>query len=658
MNCKKTFKYLIIAIVCNLFFVQTLPSQTPEIDSLEQVLVSKKLTDYEKTELLATLATEYRFVDTTNCRMYAREAIQLAQKIGFKKAAAAATITLAQSYFISDFDTVNYKKYTIQAIQIAQNVKGLEIQEGTAYMDLGNYYLYSNQFYLAHNNYKKAEKIFLKINYLESLYLLYRNLYILFAYINDDANSLYYSKKKLEIAIEQGDSLLILEANYLIGLLRFKYDNNKEEGLTYFQELHKKIKFYSSSYTDFIAGTIGDYLLELNRPKDALDYLFDILESKNIEFDYITLPDIYLIIAEAYIMLEKADSADYFLAKCMEHPVVVDTRWIGIYRVRSQIDYVKGNFKSSLENYHRFHYFSDSLNEQEKTLEISQLKNWLELEQKDNENDILFHQMQKQQKLLILLSIGSLLILILLAIALLLYRKSSEKNSELKKTHSFKNKLFSIVSHNLRSPISYISEILLMANKVTTDTENRAKILKNVSTRLENAHGLIENLIIWAKTQMKDIKPINEKLNIDKQIDFIVNDLRQYADEKNIELENNTQNHFVFADIEMFIIILRNIINNAIKYSYPNSKVTIRSEQSDNEIIILVKDQGIGIPEKMMENLFQLSETKSTLGTEKETGTGLGLVLCDYFVKKMGGKIWVESEVGKGSIFNISLRRK
>ncbi|MCL2074592.1 MAG: HAMP domain-containing histidine kinase [Marinilabiliaceae bacterium] len=653
----KTFKYLIIAIVCNLFLIQSLPSQTPRIDSLEQVLVSKKLTDYEKTELFATLAREYRYVDSTNCRMYAREAIQLSQKIGFKKAEASANIALAQSYIISDFDTANAKKHTLQALQIAHNVKGLEIQEGTAYMDLGNYYIYSNQFYLAHYNYKKAEKIYLKINYLESLYLLYRNLYILFGYINDDVNSFYYCNKKLEIAKEQGDSLRILEASYLIGLLRFKHDNNKEAALTYFQELHKKIKFYSSSYTDFIAGTIGEYLLELNRPKDALDYLFDILESQNIEIDYITLPDIYLIIAEAYIMLEKADSANYYLAKCMEHPVVEDKRWIDIYRVRSQIDFVKGNLKSSLENYHRLHYFSDSLNEQEKTLEISQLKNWFELEQKDNENEILHQEKQKQQKLLILLSIGSLLILILLTISLLLYRKTSEKNSELKKTHSFKNKLFSIISHNLRSPISSISEILQMANNVTTDTENRTKIFKNVSTRLDNAHGLIENLLIWAKTQMKDINPINEKFNINDHIKFIVNDLRQYADEKNIELENNTQNHFVLADIEMFKIILRNVINNAIKYSNSNGKVTIRSEQTDNEVIISVKDQGIGIPEKMMENLFQLSETKSTLGTEKETGTGLGLVLCDYFVKKMGGEIWVESEVGKGSIFYISLIR-
>ncbi|MCL2074583.1 MAG: HAMP domain-containing histidine kinase [Marinilabiliaceae bacterium] len=154
---------------------------------------------------------------------------------------------------------------------------------------------------------------------------------------------------------------------------------------------------------------------------------------------------------------------------------------------------------------------------------------------------------------------------------------------------------------------------------------------------------------------MKEISPVPDNFDIQSQLKEIEEDLSIFTDEKKIIFENNTTNLTINTDKEMFKLILRNLITNAIKYTNPFGKVVINSILENKKFIISVKDTGIGIRQEVQNKLFILSETKAELGTYKETGTGLGLVLCADFVKKLGGKIWVESKVGKGSTFYTSI---
>jgi signal transduction histidine kinase len=132
--------------------------------------------------------------------------------------------------------------------------------------------------------------------------------------------------------------------------------------------------------------------------------------------------------------------------------------------------------------------------------------------------------------------------------------------------------------------------------------------------------------------------------------------LNPNANAKNITINYPAKDHInVFADNDMLKTVLRNLVSNAIKFTNNDGKININLEQTDSNVTISVSDNGIGITPENLAKLFNISEVITTLGTAKETGTGLGLLLCKEFVEKHGGKIWVESEVGIGSVFKFTL---
>ena len=135
----------------------------------------------------------------------------------------------------------------------------------------------------------------------------------------------------------------------------------------------------------------------------------------------------------------------------------------------------------------------------------------------------------------------------------------------------------------------------------------------------------------------------------------VTDSLYHIAAAKTITLNNRIAKQQVYADRDMFAVVVRNLTMNAIKYTSAEGEVTLASEPKDNMLVISVNDTGTGIPQEMQDKLFQLSETKSQRGTNNESGTGLGLVLCADFVKANGGRIWFTSKQGEGSTFFFSV---
>ncbi|MGV8945339.1 MAG: PAS domain-containing sensor histidine kinase [Lutibacter sp.] len=233
-----------------------------------------------------------------------------------------------------------------------------------------------------------------------------------------------------------------------------------------------------------------------------------------------------------------------------------------------------------------------------------------------------------------------------------------ESENQLKELNATKDKLFTIIAHDLRSPFNTILGFSdLLANNIENyDSEKIAKFNAQINSAAANTLVLLDNLLDWAKSQTGQIKFKPVKLNLQPIIERIIEVLNPTAELKNITLSYIQFDRIeVYADQYMLKIILRNLIANAIKFTNSKGSIKVNALKKNNFIEITVSDNGIGMSKKTLNKLFSIQTNETTLGTANEIGSGLGLILCKEFIEKQGGKIWVESEIGKGSDFKFTL---
>jgi two-component system, sensor histidine kinase and response regulator len=229
---------------------------------------------------------------------------------------------------------------------------------------------------------------------------------------------------------------------------------------------------------------------------------------------------------------------------------------------------------------------------------------------------------------------------------------------ELKELNASKDKFFSIIAHDLKSPFT---ALLGFADYLTVQLDELNKDeIKECSTNIyksaQGVYNLLENLLHWSSIQTGRIEFVPTKFNLNKLIDETIILYQVNAFKKKIAIANEMASSVeVYADRKMVETILRNLISNAIKFTPPSGEVNITSNLIDGHIEICVKDTGVGISPEQMTTLFKIDEHQNGSGTDKEMGTGIGLILCKEFVNKNSGKIWVESKMGEGSTFIFSL---
>lgn len=239
--------------------------------------------------------------------------------------------------------------------------------------------------------------------------------------------------------------------------------------------------------------------------------------------------------------------------------------------------------------------------------------------------------------------------------------KQRETEQTLREINATKDKLFSIIAHDLKSPYNaQLGFLELLLDEGSSYTEQqRKRFINTVYHSTKQSFALLDNLLIWSRTQTGKI-PFNPEELLLAQVFEEAIDLQQYpAQSKNILIETElcNDNLEVSADVEMVNTILRNLLSNAIKFTPDNGNILIGGKTAnDNQILIYVKDTGIGIEKENLKEIFNPASNFSTVGTNKEKGTGIGLIICRDFVERNGGKIWVESEPGKGSAFYFTLQ--
>nr|WP_306442353.1 hybrid sensor histidine kinase/response regulator [Odoribacter splanchnicus] len=234
-----------------------------------------------------------------------------------------------------------------------------------------------------------------------------------------------------------------------------------------------------------------------------------------------------------------------------------------------------------------------------------------------------------------------------------------EKNEELRKTIAGRDKMYSVIAHDLRSPMASMKMLLntimmsVEKDKIDPDIFDMLEMSNKTS---EEVFSLLDNLLKWTKSQLGKLTVISQKLDISGLADGVVEVMNSVAEVKHIKLiRTDHESFFVYVDIEMIKSVLRNLISNAVKFSNPDSDIKVGIKAEDGKVIVSVTDSGKGIKKEDQHKLLKDSTHFTTYGTNSEEGSGLGLLLCRDFARKNGGELWFESEENLGSVFSFSL---
>jgi signal transduction histidine kinase len=284
---------------------------------------------------------------------------------------------------------------------------------------------------------------------------------------------------------------------------------------------------------------------------------------------------------------------------------------------------------------------------------------------KDQQINVQNVQLNANRRLSVFLAI---LAVIILSGATLIY-KSRQKTVKLNKLVSeqklaledlvkVKDKIFSIVSHDMRAPVNNLIAFSSLLAEGEIGQEKLALYLEQIKSTLDHTSSMMENLLNWSASQMQGFTPVIEDVNICSVVEQVIQGLSYSFEKKKIVLNNTVrEDAFVKGDRNMVELITRNLLSNAVKYSNPGGILAIFIEQRNDKITLSVRDNGVGMSQEKADaiNSSSVYSVLSTAGTAKEKGTGLGLMLCKHFAAMMQGNIRVESEAGKGSTFNMIL---
>jgi signal transduction histidine kinase len=571
--------------------------------------------------------------------------LEIAKSLNDKEAQAITCQNIADIYkSINAYD--NALDYNIRALKIFQssnNVRG----ESSAYNNIGIIHQDLNNHDKAIEYFEKALVIDEKNNFTRNMSAVYNNMGIIYDKRGEKLKALEYYKKSLS------------------------YDDD--------ENLQGKATALNN---------IGLIQHDLGNQEKALENLFN---SHNISKD---LKDQYAIantsnnIAKVYIAENKFSLADTFLnrslaiaQKIKSFPILEEA-----HKLLAELKEKEKNYKQALAHYENYIEVHDSIYKQRMNQNIAETQVKFETEAIEQENELLRkdNEIQKlaiqKQKVIKNVFIGfTALVLALLA---LIYSRFSlkkettsllkKKNQELEKTNkklassennlkalnATKDKFFSIIAHDLKNPFQALlgfSEIIYSrAHDLTPEElEEYAKAINDSS---QNLFNLLGNLLQWSRTQLGTTSINPEIINLEMGVKEVLETMSMAANEKNLAIQAHIPaNLQVIADKNALMSILRNLISNAIKFTYPKGHVEIEAIPHKSEVQIRVIDTGKGITQEDLTKLFKIDSNFSTKGTANEQGTGLGLILSKELVNKCGGDIWAESEKGKGSIFTFTL---
>ena len=521
----------------------------------------------------------------------------------------------------------------LKALELAQNTNAVK-QRASTYVNIGNIYFYLNQFGEATNSYLKALDIYTKINDDMGQSVCHNNLGECYLKQNHIPKAIRHYQKALKYAIVNKDTnkistmlLNIGNANRLAGNIDKAYTTlNKALDMC---NVHNDLGIKAE-----ILLYLGETVSAQNKPNEALSYFTNAMEIATKINDKQLLLKIYDSLAKFYYSQKKYKNAYLYRDK---YAILNDTI----------------NSNEMIENMAKMNAAYQSFKDQATILNL----------QKENISHNKELLQEKNKKILFFIVSISFLLIIIILLFLFLYRRKTaieleQKNEELNNLNATKDKFFSIIAHDLKSPFNSLlgfSEMLSLhaETKNIDQVIEYSNIIHNSTKKLFN---LVENLLQWSRAQLGTTKYTPEQTDIYMLANNIISLLRLNAEEKDIVISSKMNKNLIgWVDVDLFNTVLRNLLSNAIKFSRVGSMIQVTGVREGNEIKISVSDTGVGIRKENIEKLFDAGTNITTKGTFNEKGTGLGLILCKEFVEINKGNIWVESEYGNGSTFYFTV---
>ena len=458
--------------------------------------------------------------------------------------------------------------------------------------------------------------------------------------------SLYADMGKLDYAMYNANSsILVFEKYEIMDWLAYAYEI---KGKIYLQEKKFKWAIYWYNQSEMLHGKLDDQ-------RGRIDMLNGM--------------------AEAYLGLHKDNLSEQYALEAFE---VSDRLKFKegkqkcaktLYKINKN----KGDFAKALSYHEVYQTISDTLSRNENKKSLTMFKTKLEHEkQKEDLIEENRKQLAQQRNYVN----AALAILLIFVFVTLLVRRSEkiqknlnialkEKTANLENTdrelrdiNLTKDKLFSIIGHDLRGPIGAFQGLLKLFKEGDIGQSEFLEFVPKLRNDIDHISFTLNNLLTWGHTQMNGAVTKPSVVSLGSVVKDNMNLLSEIAENKSIKLVSQiTMNTMVWSDSDQIDIVVRNLISNALKFTPENGMVTVSAQEKKENWQVSIRDTGIGMDEKTIERIFAINTTHTTYGTNNEKGTGLGLSLCKEMVEKNGGKIWVESLLRKGSTFHFTVPR-
>lgn len=640
---------LIILILLASFALNAIPRYQSNLDSLNARL--GKTAGREKLEVYLELSRAYWYSDPNKGLDLGSQALALAQSLEYEREVAKAMYYLGNAYHING--QLDYSlDYLLKAYRFAQKHKFT-----SQLADI------SQQLAMVYYQSKKLNKTY------------------------------QYTLEANEIYSSLNDMLGLAKCNNLFGLY-YRGIHQYDEAIKHFKEgLQIAKEFGNDELTASILNDLGSLYAEKDDPRLAIDTYLEAVKYHSTESPKYKTGEFELDLANMFIQNGNLKEAVTHLNKGFLIANKLKSRQLkqDYYRVLASYHNKKGNNIETVKAYQNLQAYQDSIANDQLANKIEELNNRHTIEIKDAESRKWMQEAQLKDLKLTRQFIIGLSILLILAIAIfilviryrnnlkdneLLYLRNSLvnqhqeqlidamkrlKNSEdkLRTANDTKDKMFSLIAHDLRGAVGNISNGLRMylgEEDLNLSEEDKTEFLEALFHSSDNAYELLENLLFWAKNQTKTMQANKQMVDASSIINSNIGLLADLAKVKSINLfTSENENVEVYVDWNMINTVLRNLISNAIKFTNKDGNIEIKSIVGENFVKISVIDDGIGMFPEQIDNIY---DGKTTDGTAAEKGTGLGLTLCRDFLVLNQGQMMVESEIDKGSTFSFVIPRR
>ncbi|MBU8892435.1 MAG: tetratricopeptide repeat-containing sensor histidine kinase [Bacteroidales bacterium] len=563
-----------------------------------------------------------------------------------------------------------------------------ENTQALIYNRLGNIYHEISSYEEALKYFLDALELFEKHDRKDGISMIYNNLGIVYQSIKENDKALSYYEKSLEMDMESGFKEGQATAYNNIGTA-YDEKGDKVRALEYYNkalDLNKELDI-----TDGIAtalNNIGLIYLDLGEYDKAYKNLWESTEISKELNDLYSLSNNYNNLANLFLHQKQYNEAKNYLELASDLAKKVNSKeWLSeSYDLYSKLYTEQNDYKNAMEYYKLYSETKDSIYERASSNKMAEMKikyetEFLETENKilKKDNEIHLLELQRQKNIKNYWIAFSILIFAMAGLGFnqvrlkkktnnLLASKNNqlrdankkliESENNLKELNATKDKFFSIIAHDLKNPFQSLlgfSETLFnQLDDLEKDEVVEYSRLIYVSS--QNLFDLLGNLLQWAKSQLGSMNLSPKDINLYESLDDVLSLLNISAEKKNITINNHiSDDTVVFADKHVVSTLLRNLLSNAVKFTNIGGEIIISSTITEKDITISIKDNGKGIGKENIEKLFRIDQEFSTKGTENETGTGLGLILCKELITQSKGDISVNSILGKGSDFRFTL---